>query len=104
MLAPWEMDARLEGLPEDLIQVVATRLRDYDRLSPASRRESLDGLWKRIQREAAEEVQDLDFLPVSAGEAASTASQAQPPKHKPSPSPCPIPTPPVAVEPAGAPP
>ena len=59
MLAPWEPEARLEGLPEELIHAVASRLRDYGRLSQASRRESLDGLWKRIQREAGEPIPDL---------------------------------------------
>lgn len=61
MLAPWEPEARLDGLVEELIQAVASRLRDYGRLSSASRRESLDGLWKRIQREAGEPIPELIF-------------------------------------------
>ena len=52
MLEPWETEARHEGLPEDLISAVLARLRDYNRLSPASRQEALQGLWSRIQAEA----------------------------------------------------
>jgi ATP-dependent DNA helicase RecG len=51
MLEPWEAEARLDGLSEDLIAAVLTRLRDYNRLSPASRQEALQGLWRRIQQE-----------------------------------------------------
>ena len=51
MLARWEAEARAEGIPDPLITVVVSRLNDYQRLSPASRAETLDGLWKRIQRE-----------------------------------------------------
>ncbi len=52
ILESWEAEARLEGVPEDLIQAVAVRLRDYARLSPASRAESLEGLWRRLERES----------------------------------------------------
>jgi ATP-dependent DNA helicase RecG len=74
MLAPWEPEARLEGLPEELIRAVASRLRDYDRLSTASRRECLDGLWKRIQREAGEPIPDL-ALPLAAQSEGHAADQ-----------------------------
>lgn len=53
MLEPWEAEARAEGVAEELIAAVVTRLRDYRRLSPASRQEALQGLWRRIQRSAA---------------------------------------------------
>jgi len=46
----WESEARFDSLPEDLIQAVIVRLRDYHRLSPDSRQEALQGLWQRIQR------------------------------------------------------
>ena len=52
MLEPWEAEARLDGLPEELISAVLSRLRDYNRLSPASREEALQGLWRRIQTES----------------------------------------------------
>ena len=51
MLEPWEAEARQDGLPEELIAAVLSRLRDYNRLSPASRQEVLQGLWSRIQSE-----------------------------------------------------
>ncbi|MBM3143598.1 MAG: ATP-dependent DNA helicase RecG [Chloroflexi bacterium] len=54
MLDPWSMEARADSLPEAIIQAVTTRLRDYHRLSVESRKETLFGLWKRIQRELGE--------------------------------------------------
>ncbi|MBN1305759.1 MAG: ATP-dependent DNA helicase RecG [Anaerolineales bacterium] len=54
MLDYWEAEARNDNLPEEIIQAVATRLRDYACLSPESRADSLKGLWKRIQREFPE--------------------------------------------------
>jgi ATP-dependent DNA helicase RecG len=45
----WEAEARNEGLSEELILLVATRLRDYQRLTPVSRADTLKGVWKRIQ-------------------------------------------------------
>jgi ATP-dependent DNA helicase RecG len=50
ILDHWEGEARADELPEDLIQMVAARLHDYPRLTPTSRAEVLDGLWRRIQR------------------------------------------------------
>jgi len=51
ILDHWPAEARADQLPEKLIQAVAVRLRDYQRLTPASRRETLRGIWRRIQRE-----------------------------------------------------
>ena len=51
MLAGWELEARADELPEELIQAVVIRLRDYQRLSEASRKETLHGIWARVQRE-----------------------------------------------------
>jgi len=50
MLGPWEAEARADGLEEEVISAVVTRLRDYHRLSPTSRQEALQGLWRRLQR------------------------------------------------------
>jgi ATP-dependent DNA helicase RecG len=50
MLGRWEHEARADNLSEDLIQVVVSRIQDYPRLSPNSRAETLEGVWKRIQR------------------------------------------------------
>jgi ATP-dependent DNA helicase RecG len=51
MLIPWEAEARAEGVSEEFVQAVVARLRDYSRLSMNSRAETLEGLWRRIQRE-----------------------------------------------------
>ncbi len=61
ILATWEADARLEELPEDVIQAVIVRLRDYSRLSASSRAEALGGLWRRLQQDAGAE--PLEFPP-----------------------------------------
>jgi ATP-dependent DNA helicase RecG len=63
MLEPWEAEARQDGLPEELISAVLSRLRDYNRLSPASRQEALQGLWRRIQTEV-DAAQIPDVSPV----------------------------------------
>ena len=67
MLEPWEAEARLDGLPDELISAVLSRLRDYNRLSPASREEALQGLWRRIQVESetqpAQEASPEDIQP-----------------------------------------
>ena len=48
MLDYWEGEARADGVAEDVIQAVVSRLRSYEKLSPDGRAESLKGLWKRI--------------------------------------------------------
>jgi len=58
MLSAWEAEARTDGIPEKLIQAVSGRLRDYERLSPGSRKEALKGLWNRIRREAGSRVKE----------------------------------------------
>jgi ATP-dependent DNA helicase RecG len=59
ILGMWEAEARAESLPEDLIQLVGERLRSYASLSPTSRSELLEGLWKRIQRTSGENLASL---------------------------------------------
>ncbi|MEK6221470.1 MAG: hypothetical protein N2D54_04410, partial [Chloroflexota bacterium] len=54
MLSSWEAEARVDEVPEDIIQVVIGRLRDYNRLSMASREDALEGLSKRISRQTGE--------------------------------------------------
>ncbi len=51
MLEPWEAEARQSGLETHFIDMVLSRLRDYPKLSPASRREVLQGIWTRMQSE-----------------------------------------------------
>lgn len=62
MLDPWEAEARADGLPDELIEAVITRLRDYHRLSESSRQEALHGLWRRIQRRMGTETGSLPAL------------------------------------------
>jgi len=87
MLELWESEARADSIHEDLIQAVIIRLRDYPRLSPASRAESLEGLWKRIQRETGESESEPVKL-------TRQAKRIHPPPTKPEPNPpVPIPNP-----------
>ncbi len=51
ILDRWQAEARMDGLPEELIEAVAARIRDYSRLVESSRAEVLDGLMRRLQRE-----------------------------------------------------
>ena len=63
MLDLWEAEARSDGLAEDLIQTIVTRIKDYGRLTEKSRAEALQGLWKRIQRSEAELSTETPFDP-----------------------------------------
>lgn len=60
ILNSWEVEARADGMPEDLIQAIGNRLRDYPRLSEASREETLQGLWRRLQQEAGTTLPEID--------------------------------------------
>ena len=80
MLDLWEAEARADNLPDDLIRVVTDRLRDYARLTEKSRAETLQGLWKRIQRsesglplETPFEQENFEAAPVISSEAAAPA-------------------------------
>jgi ATP-dependent DNA helicase RecG len=73
MLEPWEAEARQDKLPEELISAVLSRLRDYNRLSPASRQEVLQGLWSRIQSE----VEDAPTPEIVPAEEQPVPEQAQ---------------------------
>jgi ATP-dependent DNA helicase RecG len=76
MLEPWEAEARLDGLPDELISAVLSRLRDYNRLSPASREEALQGLWRRIHGEP--EAQPATGQPASPDQADQGDQQPEP--------------------------
>jgi ATP-dependent DNA helicase RecG len=71
MLEPWEAEARQDGLPEEIIAAVLSRLRDYNRLSPTSRQEALQGLWARIQSE-------FDASPISEAEESESSITTEP--------------------------
>ena len=78
MLAPWEAEARVDELSEDFIQVVVSRLRDYQRLSPKSRAEALQGLYRRVQREANTTLPPLVPAPTEALHEAGVPAQLTP--------------------------
>ena len=59
MLEPWRVEAMAEGLAPELIEAVVSRLRDYTKLTPNSRAEVLEGVWRRIQRESGEKLPPL---------------------------------------------
>ena len=63
MLESWVAEARADGLPEGLVEAVSSRLRDYGRLSPNSRKTALKGLWNRIRRELKVEGEEPDSAP-----------------------------------------
>ncbi len=48
MLDYWEGEARADGVAEEVIQAVISRLQAYEKLTPGGRADSLKGLWKRI--------------------------------------------------------
>lgn len=59
----WEAEARDDKLPEELLVIIATNLRDYPHLSTGSRKDVLEGLWRRIQKETGINL-ELDFSKV----------------------------------------
>ena len=81
ILDTWEMEARLDGLNEDLIVLIGARLRDYPGLSAVSRQEALQGLWRRLQREGI-----YGLLPTPASQPEKTGPPA-PPQTKEAPRP-----------------
>ncbi|MEJ2013096.1 MAG: OB-fold nucleic acid binding domain-containing protein [Anaerolineales bacterium] len=76
MLEPWQAEASEQDLPQPLIEAVESRLRDYGRLSPMSRRDVLQGLWHRLQQEAPD-LPEMDFPPPDASEPEDTAQKGQ---------------------------
>ena len=63
VLDPWETSAREDEIPEELIQLVRSRLKDYQRLNEKSRRDILKGLWERIRKQFARDDQEATPLP-----------------------------------------
>jgi ATP-dependent DNA helicase RecG len=49
ILESWPSEARSEGVSEEIIAAVSSRLRDYHSLTPQGRADSLKGLWRRIE-------------------------------------------------------
>ena len=63
MLDFWEAEARADGVTEEVIQAVISRLRSYDGLKPEGRADALKGLWKRIQNQYPEAGQKSEQRP-----------------------------------------
>lgn len=78
ILDSWEAEARADSLPDDIIQAVVSRLRDYPRLSASSRAEALDGLWRRFQRSVSGLTLPLpsSYAPQSAAPQTATSADA----------------------------
>lgn len=72
ILEPWQTEARQASLPEDLIQVVVARLRDYPQLTPHSRQEVIQGLWTRLGAEFPDIVAPPLDRPVSPSQQTET--------------------------------
>jgi len=51
MLEPWEAEAERADVPQAIVQLVESRLRDYPRLSPKAREDALRGIWRRLESE-----------------------------------------------------
>lgn len=81
ILASWEAEARLESVAEELIQAVSARLRDYPGLSPTSRAETLEGLWRRIQRESNLPTTSLQTAPPSKPKTHPDTQPLEPPRE-----------------------
>ena len=94
MLDSWEAEARHDNLPDDLVKVIVERIRDYARLSPESRAETLKGLWKRIQEQVPE---------AAAAKPAPRRAPQPAPAREPRPSAAPPPSAPPAGRAARAP-
>ena len=87
ILEPWAEEAGVNGLPDELIEAVSSRLRDYDRMSPDSRKAALDGLWRRIKRQYPELVSEAsqnDRAIENQREQASSATDGGSPGSEPS--------------------
>jgi ATP-dependent DNA helicase RecG len=54
MLEPWQAEARATGLPNETIEVVVSKLKDYSQLSTDSRRDVLDDLKRQLKADFPE--------------------------------------------------
>ncbi len=101
ILDTWEVEARSDGLPEDLVQAIGIRLRDYPQLSEISRAEALQGLWNHLQ--TADELpadSELSPMPVTHKPQPRTGTKPEETQPEVSPAhPVPPPTPKEVAEP-----
>jgi ATP-dependent DNA helicase RecG len=73
ILESWPAEARSEGVSEEIITAVTSRLRDYHSLTPQGRADSLKGLWRRI--ETLERAPAAESVSASEGEPAPLARE-----------------------------
>ena len=86
ILSSWELEAREDQLPEQIIQAVISRLRDYHRLSEESREVALKGIWKRVNKESLQKKEQ------------DQVDKAKPPTDKPTPPPQQVSEPPPQIK------
>lgn len=107
MLGPWQQEAREAAVSETVVKVVVSRLQDYARLSPASRAETLQGIWRRLEADYPE----VSVPKESRATPAPSEPSAEQPEPRPAPSepatehpqPLPAPSAPAPQQPAPAP-
>ncbi len=105
ILSDWELEARENQLPEQVIQAVISRLRDYHRLSEESREVALKGIWQRVGKK------DLGGKSIPEIEIPAPSSQPKPEPPREERTPAPVdkktspdsPEPVVVIKPAPAP-
>ncbi|MBN1668927.1 MAG: ATP-dependent DNA helicase RecG [Anaerolineales bacterium] len=104
MVESWEPAARADGIPEEIIEMISIRLRDYQRLSENSRKETLYGIWTRVKREFDDEDSSAepDAVPTQAAPQ-SAPSPEKPVDEIPASKPIPEPPPPTERQPEAGP-
>lgn len=86
----WVGEARNEGVPEEIIEAVITRLNAYQGLPPQGRADSLKGLWKRIKTLSDESEPETARPARSESDSPPAAPPAaKPAESRPQPSPAP---------------
>ena len=96
MLEPWQAEARQQDIPEAVIQVVVSRLRDYPQLTPASRQEVLQGIRARLRNVYPE--LGTEGQPAPPPDVTAPLPDTEPQPWTPSPTP--EPSQPIVPEPA----
>jgi len=90
MLDPWQEEARQQDVPEAVIQVVVSRLRDYPQLTPASRKEVLGGIGARLRNAYPDLVGETQAAPPARAPAVTPQAEPQPPAPRPARDPDPV--------------
>ena len=78
ILESWEIEARGDNLPEELIQTIGNRLREYQKLDEAKRAETLAQLWERLQEAGGTPLPPLPTIPLKVEKAVERAESPSP--------------------------